>query len=110
MAGALASQIAQLELRQSRFVQQEKACRRLAHQLMDAAQLPKIIMPEATYSIGKGRNRVLINDITAVPPDYCHPPVPKPDITKISDAIKSGETFNWAALIEGEPSLSVRTK
>ena len=110
MAGALASQIAQLELRQARFVHQEKACRQIAMQIMDEAQLPKLVMPEATYSIGKPRERVLVNDIQSVPADYCHPPVPKPDMKKIADALKGGATFNWAALVQGEPSLTIRTK
>jgi hypothetical protein len=111
MAGAIASQIAQLELRQARFVQQEKACRKLAHQIMDAAALSKIVMPEATYSIGKPRDRVQINDEQSVPSVYRHPPaMPKPDMKRIKDALDGGEKFNWAAIIQGEPSLTVRTK
>lgn len=111
MAGALASQIAQLELRQGRFVEQEKACRRIAHQIMDEAKLPKLVMPEATYSIGKPRERTVINGpIENIPADYCHPPVPKPDMKRIAEALKAGERFNWASLVTGEPSLSIRTK
>jgi hypothetical protein len=78
---------------------------------MDAAALPKITLPEATYSIQKGRDRVVINDAASVPADYCHPPKPPlPDMKKIGDAVKAGEQFNWAVVEQGEPSLSVRTK
>lgn len=112
MAGAIASQIAQLELRQARFVEQEKACRRIAHQIMDAAQLPKLIMPEATYSIGKPRERVQINGpIQAVPPEWCHEPKPPlPDMKRIKDAIDDGQQFNWASIVTGEPTLTVRVR
>lgn len=111
MAGALAGQIAQLELRQARFVHQEKACRQIALDIMNEAQLPKLVMPEATYSIGKPRERVLIPDIQSVPLELCHPPaVPKPDMKRIAEALKAGERFNWASLVTGEPSLTIRTK
>lgn len=110
MAGALASQIAMLELRQGRFVAQEVACRHIIHKVMDEARLPKLVLPEATYSISKGRDRVLVNDIGSVPADYCHPPVPKPDMKRIKEALDAGERFNWAALVQGEPSLTIRTK
>lgn len=111
MAGALAGQIAQLELRQARFVHQEKACRQIALDIMNEAALPKLVMPEATYSIDKPRERVLIEDIQNVPLELCHPPAaPKPDLKRIAEALKAGERFNWASLVTGEPSLTIRTK
>lgn len=111
MAGALAAQIAQLELRQERFLTLEKACRKLAHKVMDAAVLPKITLPEATYTIQKGRDHVVINDTASVPAEYCHQPKqPLPDMKRIADALKAGERINWASLETGAPSLSIRTR
>lgn len=110
MAGAIASRIAELELRQERFVKQEKGCRSIAYKIMEAARLPKVVLPEATYSITKGRERVEIADEGSVPPVFCHPPVLKPDMKKIKAALDTGERFNWATVVTGEPNLSVRTK
>lgn len=110
MAGALASNIAEIELRQARFVEREKAMRDLGFKIMEIAGLKKAEFAEATYSISKGRERaVILPDYTAHP-DYCHPPVLKPDMKKIKDALEAGEKLNWAALETSNPSLSIRTK
>lgn len=110
MAGALASNIAEIELRQARFVEREKAMRALALAIMNTAQITKAELPEATLSITKPRERaVILPDYTAHP-DYCHPPVYKPDMKKIKEALEGGEKLNWASLVMGEPSISIRTK
>jgi hypothetical protein len=111
MAGAIAGNIAELELRQGRFERREKAMRALHFKIMEAADIKKAELPEATLSIGKPRDRVLINDVQSVPLELCHPPaVPKPDLKQIAEALKAGERFNWASLVTGEPSLTIRTK
>ena len=33
-----------------------------------------------------------------------------PDKTKIKELLKAGTTLNWAALIQGEPGVTIRTK
>lgn len=110
MAGAIADTIANLEIRQERFVKQEAAFRRMMKDVLQSAQIPKLVLPEATLSISKGRVSAAINDPASVPAEYCHPPVLKPDMAKIKAALEAGEKFNWAALVQGEQSLSIRTK
>jgi hypothetical protein len=110
MAGAIASRIAQLEVRLQRYEAREKACRKIAFEILRAAGLQKVTLPEATLSISKGRERVVINDESSVPVDLCHPPVYRPDLKRISEAIKADAQINWAAIVQSEPSLSVRTK
>lgn len=107
---AINTTITDLKERQARFARREEAMRALMMKMMDAAALRKVELPEATLSIGKPREKVVINDEGSVPIGYCHPPILKPDKTKIRAALDAGETFNWAALVTGEPSLSVRTK
>lgn len=110
MAGAIAARIAQLELRLQRYESREKGCRKIALEIMRAAGLPKVTLPEATISIVKGREKVVINDETSVPERLCHPPVYRADLKRIAEEIKAGANFNWAAIVMGEPSLLVRTK
>lgn len=110
LAGAIASNIAELGLRQERFERREKSLRALMFKIMEAADIKKAELPEATISISKGRERVSIEAGVDVPAIYCHPPVLKPDVKKIKAALETGERLNWATIITGEPSLSVRTK
>lgn len=111
LAGAIASNIAELQLRQERIVRREKARRELMLKLMQAAGLPRLEMPEATLSISKGRERVIILDDASVPSSFRHEPqTPKPDLKKIGDALKTGMIVNWAATETGQPSISIRTK
>lgn len=109
MAGALAEQIAQLELRQERFVRQEKACREIAFKIMNEGALSKLVMPEATYSIRAGQPRLIIKDETAIPDNLCRIKR-EPDKTAIKTAMQNGYSPSWAELSNAEPSLSVRVK
>lgn len=109
MAGAIASNIAELGLRQERFEGREKAMRALAFKIMEATNLRKTEMPEATYSIRAGQPKLIIKDESAVPDNLCRIKR-EPDKTVIKDAMMNGYSPSWAELSNGEPSLSVRVK
>lgn len=109
MAGAIAAQIAQLELRQERFVRQEKACRDIALKIMNEAALTKLVLPEATYSVRAGQQKLIIKDEDAIPIDFCRIKR-EPDKTAIKTAMMNGWSPPWAELSNAEPSLSVRVK
>jgi len=109
MAGGIASRIAEQTIRQDRFVRREKAMRALAFKLLQAADLPKIELPEATLSIRKGTPKVIITDDDAIEPAFCKVSY-TPDRTKIKEALDAGELVAGAQLSNGEPSLSVRSK
>jgi hypothetical protein len=109
MAETQATRIAKIKARQERFERREKAMRGLALAIMNAAQIKSQELPEATLSIIKGRERVVVANDADVPAIYCHPPVVKPDLKKIKTALDAGERFNWASIQIGEPSLKITT-
>lgn len=109
MCGAIATRRAALDERLARYERQEQAWRALALKVMQSAGTNKVVIPEATYSISKGREKLEILNPDSVPPGLCDTVV-TPNRSKIKDFIKSGESPNWAALVQGDPSLSVRTK
>ena len=113
LAGGTATRIAELQLRLARFEQREKALRKLAMTVMDAASIRKKELALATLSISKGRERVEILDEASVPDIFCNiKTVRTPDKDRIkAELLQPGKVAqNWAALVTGDPSLSIRTK
>lgn len=111
MAGAIAGRIAELSIRQSRYVAREKSMRTLALKVMQIAGVRKCELPDCTFSIRAGSQSVAINDEQSVPDEYVRLKVERvPDKPKIKDALQGGSAFNWAALVTSDVTLSVRTK
>lgn len=108
-AGALADQIAQLELRQERFVRQEKSCRNIAFKIMEETALPKLVMPEATYSVRSGKRKVIVTDENLIPRILGKTEF-TPDKKRIGEMLKDGQQVNGAELSNQEPYLAINTK
>lgn len=110
MAGAIAENIAILELRQERFVRRERSMRVLMMKIMDAADIRKAELPEATLSVRNGQQRLIGEpNIDFVPLEYIEL---KREIkrTAIKEALKAGQTVTGFELSNAEPTLSIRTK
>lgn len=109
MAGACSTTIAELEVRRDRFVRREHAMRKIAFQVMEAADLRKIEMAEATYSIRNGSPKLIVTDDAIIPDILCRIKR-EPDKKKIADLLKQGNEVQGAILSNAEPTLSIRTK
>jgi hypothetical protein len=111
MAGAIKTRMHDLEERAERYVQREKALRKIAYHLMVEAKAKKVELPEATLSIRQGTVRTEVPDDDAVPDEFCRFKR-EPDKARIKEHLQAcnGSPPNWAALVQSEPSLSVRTK
>lgn len=110
MAGAIAENIAELGLRQERFERREKAMRAIAFKIMETADLKKLEMPEATYSVRNGQQK-LVGD--ANPEDMPHPyKRVKHELNRaaIKEALQEGIKVRGFELSNAEPSLTIRTK
>lgn len=109
MAGGIRTYIAQLELRQARFVQREKAMRDLAFKVMEAASMTKAELSIATLSISKGQPRVIITDEAIIPDVLCQ--IKRtPDKTRIKEMLKAGQIVRGAELSNCVPHLTVNSK
>lgn len=110
LAGGCETRIAELKLRSDRLTEQGKRIRDVLFALLQAAGVPKLERPEATINIRKGSQRVEITDEAAVPDAFCT--IKRlPNKTLIKELLTGTDAKpNWAALVTGEPSLSVRSK
>ncbi len=110
MAGALASNIAEMEIRQQRFENREKAMRQLAFKVMQAADMTKVELPECTFSIRAIPPSVIITDESQLPDVACKF-TRSPDKTKIKELLQT-EPFHvaGATMSNGGSTISIRTK
>lgn len=95
--------------RQSRFERQEAGFDTLIKSLMDFADMPKVILPEATVSITKPRVVVEITDLDAIPQGFTKIEK-RADKTALKAALEAGEEIPGAALGLSGSGLAVRTK
>lgn len=109
LAGALVATITENELRLARFERREQAYRKLIFRIMEAADLKKWELPEATISIRNGSPKVIVTDEKVLPDAVCRFRR-EPDKTKIKSWIESGQSVPGAVLSNPEPALSIRTK
>jgi len=110
MAGALASNIAEIEIRQARFVEREKAMRVLAFKIMSAADLRKAEFAEATYSIRNGQQKLIGDTDAEQLPVALQRRKVEANREAIKEALKAGQTVTGFELSNAEPQLSIRTK
>lgn len=109
MAGAIATRIADLELRQGRYTQRETALRDLAFRIMETAELKKLELAEGTLSIRNGTPRVIITDEALIPDVLCRIKR-EPDKKRIGEMLKDGQEVRGAEMSDAEPTLSIRVK
>lgn len=107
LAKAVAGRISDLQARKARAERRKEAMRSLMFRLMKAAALPKLVLPEATLSVGKKAATVEIVDEDALPDNVVRI-TRAPDKKAIADLLKSGEEVPGAKMGEPGESLTVR--
>jgi hypothetical protein len=110
MAGALATNIAQIEGRLARFERREQAVRGLIFKILDAANQKRLELPEATLSIVNGQQKLLGEADPASLPDSLCKIKREIDRKAVKEAIKTGQTVPGFTLSNAEPHLAIRTK
>lgn len=93
--------------RRARMERRVERLRELGFRIMEAADIRKVELPEATLSIRNGAQQVVITDESKLPDDLCKIER-SPKKTEIKDALKSGTEVPGAELSNGAPSLSIR--
>lgn len=109
LAEAVQLQINALGERMKRFLNREHSCRQLMFRVMEAANLRKLELPEATLSIRPGVPKVIITIEELLPLEMWRFRK-EPDKTKIKETIQGGTPVPGASLSNCEPVLSIRTK
>jgi hypothetical protein len=105
---ALAIQLKGLKLRKHRFERREQYMRGLAMKLLYAADLTKVQMPEATYSMRSVPPSVIITNEDALPDAACKFKR-EPDRTAIKSMLEVG-AVPGATMSNGGRTLSIRVK
>lgn len=95
--------------RQSRFERKADGAKKLMQSVMQAADLPKLMLPEATISITKPRTKVNVTDVNALPQGF-FVTERKAKSAEIKAALEAGEQVPGAELALGDEGLMVRTK
>lgn len=111
MVSAITKRKNDLDARAARFDRQADAMRALAFRIMNAAQVRKMPLPEATLSISTRGPALMISDATQIPPEFTVTKTEvKPDREKIKEALKAGQEVPGAYLTNGSEVLAVRSK
>lgn len=106
---AIDGMIDDLSLRAVRYKDKAEGLKSLIQMLMAEANVKKITLPEATISTVKPRTSVDVLDVDALPQGYFKTER-KADKAAIKAAIETGELIPGAALVTGEPSITIRVK
>lgn len=76
--------------------------------ILQAAQLAKIQLPEATFSVRPVAAKLVVNDPEAVPSDYQRMK-PSPDMAKIREGFDpEGDLPNWLRVEPASQTISIR--
>jgi nitrogen fixation/metabolism regulation signal transduction histidine kinase len=100
----------ELESRKKRFEHRVETLRNLAFRIMQAADLAKVELPEATLSLRAGTQQIVGEADPATLPDTLCNISRNPNRTAIKDALKTGVTVPGYSLSNSPPSLSIRIK
>lgn len=109
MADALGVMIAETSERRTRLSSRAEKRKAFALDLMNAAGLRKIELPDFTASVRNVSPKVEVIDDTLLTDAFLKV-VKSPDKSAIKAALEQGETVEGAMLGNGGQSLSVRTK
>lgn len=108
-AEGLGTYISELSDRKARHARAADGVKALMLSLMSVADIPKLVLPEATISVTKPRTSVDVLDIDALP-QGTFSTVRQPDKAAIKSMLEAGDDVPGAALKTGDASLTVRVK
>jgi Siphovirus Gp157 len=108
-AAAIKARESALAVRRGRFEQQSEVARSIIRAVMMATGVNKILLVEATLSLGKGRESIEILSLEDLPQGY-FTIERKADKEAIKAGLDAGQTIPGAKFTTGKTSLIIRTK
>lgn len=109
MADAIKIRETDLAERRKRFERKSDAMKAIIQDMMEAAHIDKLPLPEATLSITKPRESVNVTDLDALPQGYFKM-TRSADKAAIKAALMSGDEIPGAELQTGNPGMTIRSK
>lgn len=100
----------ELKARKDRFEHRVETLRELAFKIMQAAELARVELPEATLSLRAGQPKVIGEPDPFFLPEHFRKTVVTANMTAIKEALKTGETVPGCELSNSPPSLTIRIK
>ncbi len=100
--------ITALEARQSRFAVRVERYRAAIEKGMQAGELTKLELPEATLSLRRVPPKVEVVNEAGIPPQFFDPQPPKLNKKSLKEWLDAGNTAPGAHLNNGSMSLSIR--
>lgn len=100
----------ELKARKDRFEHRVETLRDLAFKIMQAADLAKVELPEATLSLRAGQPKIIGEPDPFFLPEHFRKTVVTANMTAIKEALKTGETVPGCELSNSPPSLTIRIK
>ena len=108
--GALKLRIGDMQDRLERIKHRLEKKREIVCWAMGEAQLDRLMAEDFSVSLRQGPPRLDIVDETQIPTDFLVPVAPRIDRAGLLIRLKQGECISGAALVEGQPHISVRVK
>jgi hypothetical protein len=108
-ASGLAEYIGDLSARKERLDRAADVIKALMLDLMTHAGTGRVVLPEATISVTKGRTRLEVHTAADLPQGYVIMN-PVPNNAAIKAALEAGDDIPGARLVTGEPGLTMRVK
>lgn len=109
MVSAIKERKGDIAERQARYERQSEGYKTLIKSVMLAADLDKVVLPDATVSVTKPRTKVSIVSVEDLPQGF-FATERKPLTAEIKTALERGDEIPGAKLELGDDGLMVRTK
>lgn len=109
MVEAIKLREAELYARRGRFERKSAAMKALIKNVMRAADLEKLPLPDATLSITKPRTSVFVRDVNELSQGF-YRLKREPVTAAIRQALEAGDDVPGAELTQGEAGLMIRSK
>ena len=107
---ALKLRLEEMNARLSRFKERLEKKRTLACWAMGTSGIDKLQAEDFSVGLREGSLRLEVVDEGKIPEAFLVPQPPKLDRLKLTAALKQGEVVEGAALVHGEPHITVRTR
>ena len=110
MIGGLKLRADAMAARLSRLKERHHKKRQLAAFALGSAGMARLKSVDFTVSLSEGALRLEISDESKIPQHYLVPQPAKPDRAGITHALKQGRLMEGAALVQGQPYITVSTR